>query len=161
MSAETTKTVPTADREIAATRTFDAPRSLVWKVWTDPEHIGKWWGPIGFTTTTKAFEFRQGGQWLFTMHGPDGTDYRNDVTYTSIVEPELIEYEHGPSPVFHVTINFNEEGKDKTRLSWQMLFPTKEERDRTVEKFGAIEGLNQTIGRLEEYLERSKRTTEE
>ena len=152
MSAETTKTASTADREIAATRTFDAPRDLVWKVWTDPEHIGKWWGPIGFTTTTKVFEFKPGGQWLFTMHGPDGTDYRNDVRYTTIVEPELIEYDHGPTPIFHVSITFDEEGKDKTRLAWQMLFPTKEERDRTVEKFGAIEGLKQTIGRLEEYL---------
>ena len=156
MSANSTKPTSVADREIAATRIFDAPRSLVWQVWTNPDHLGKWWGPNGFTTTTKSFEFQTGGQWLFVMHGPDGTDYRNEVIYTTIVEPELIEYDHGPSPVFHVTIKFDDEGKDKTKLSWQLLFPTKEERDRTAEKFGAVEGLKQTIGRLDEYIAKAK-----
>ena len=146
----------TAEREIASTRVFDAPRELVWKVWTDPEHIGKWWGPIGFTTTTKEFDLRPGGMWLFTMHGPDGTDYRNEVTYTAVAQPERIEYDHGPTPIFHVTIIFEEEGETKTKLSMQMLFPTKDERDRTAEKFGAVEGLNQTLGRLEEYLAQQK-----
>jgi len=79
----------TADREIAATRVFDAPRSLVWTVWTDPKHLAEWWGPNGFTTTTKVFDLRPGGEWLFTMHGPDGTDYRNDITFTVIIEPAL------------------------------------------------------------------------
>lgn len=142
----------TADREIATTRIFDASRELVWKVWTDPDHIGKWWGPIGFTTTTNVYELKPGGQWLFIMHGPDGTDYRNDVIFTDVVEPERLEYDHGPSPIFHVTVRFDVETDDKTKLSMQMLFPTAEERDRTVEKFGAIEGLNQTLGRLTEYL---------
>jgi uncharacterized protein YndB with AHSA1/START domain len=142
----------TADREISSTRIFNAPRELVWKAWTDPEHIAQWWGPIGFTTTTKAFDFRPGGQWLHTMHGPDGTDYRSDITYTAIVEPELIEYDHGPSPVFHTAVTLKEEGNDKTKLTMVALFPTAAERDRTVEKFGAIEGMHQTLGRLERYL---------
>jgi len=152
MSGESAKTASVADREIAATRIFNAPRQLVWKVWTNPEHIAQWWGPIGFTTTTKQFDLRPAGKWLFTMHGPDGTDYRNDVTYTAVVEPERLEYDHGPTPIFHVTVTFDQEGEKKTKLSMQMLFPTQEERDRTVEKFGAIEGLKQTLGRLEEYL---------
>lgn len=152
----TNENTNTAEREIASTRVFDAPRELVWKVWTDPVHIGKWWGPIGFTTTTKEFDLRPGGVWLFTMHGPDGTDYRNEVTYTAVAKPERIEYDHGPTPIFHVTIIFEEEGETKTKLSMQMLFPTKEERDRTAEKFGAVEGLNQTLGRLEEYLAQQK-----
>jgi len=142
----------TADREIATTRLLDAPRKLVWKVWTDPEHIKEWWGPVGFTTTTKKFDLRPGGQWLFTMHGPDGTDYRNDVTYTDVVEPERIEYDHGPSPTFHATILFDEESDTRTRLSMQMLFETVEVRDYTVEKFGAVKGLNQTLDRLTEFL---------
>jgi uncharacterized protein YndB with AHSA1/START domain len=142
----------TAEREISSTRIFDAPRSLVWTVWTDSDHIAHWFGPNGFTTTTRVFEFRPGGQWLFTLHGPDGTDYRNEVTYTEIIEPELIRYDHGPSPVFDVTIRFEDEDITKTKLTMQMLFPTKEERDRTVEKFGAIEGQKQTLARLEKYL---------
>jgi uncharacterized protein YndB with AHSA1/START domain len=141
-----------AEREIATTRVFDAPRELVWTVWTDPDHIAHWFGPNGFTTTTKAFEFRPGGRWLFTLHGLDGTDYRNEVTYTEIIEPELIRYDHGPSPIFDVTLRFEDEDIAKTKLTMQMLFTTREERDRTVEKFGAIEGQKQTLARLEEYL---------
>jgi len=149
--------INTTDREIASTRVFDAPRQLVWTVWTDPKHLGEWWGPNGFTTTTRVFELRPGGQWLFTMHGPDGTDYRNDITFTEIVEPELIEYDHGPSPVFHTTVTFEEETDTRTKLSMTALFPTVAERNRTVEKFHAIEGMKQTLGRLEEYLAKVKR----
>ena len=145
-------TSATADREIAATRVFNAPRALVWSAWADPEHIAQWWGPNGFTTTTSEFDLRPGGKWLFTMHGPDGTDYRNEVTFTAVAEPELIEYEHGPSPVFQVSVRFEEDGADRTKLSMRMVFPTKAERDRTVEKFKAIEGQQQTLDRLERYL---------
>ena len=60
------------DREIATTRFFDAPRELVWKVWTEQEHIGQWWGPKGVTTTTYSMEVKPGGVWRFVMHGPDG-----------------------------------------------------------------------------------------
>jgi uncharacterized protein YndB with AHSA1/START domain len=150
MTATTNPVSETASREISTTRILDAPRRLVWRVWTDPKHLGQWWGPNGFTTTTKEFDLRAGGKWLFTMHGPDGTDYRNDISFTQVVEPERLEWDHGPSPIFHVTVNF--ESEKKTKLSMQMLFPTKEERDRTVEKFGAIEGQKQTLGRLEDYL---------
>lgn len=142
----------TADREITAERIFNAPIELIWKVWTDPKHLEKWWGPNGFTTTTKEFDFKVGGVWNHIMHGPDGTDYRNDITYTLIDEPNRIEYDHGPSPDFHVTIKFEDDNSSRTRFSVQMLFSTKEERDRTVEKFGAIEGMNQMLGRFEIYL---------
>lgn len=142
----------TADREIAVTRILVAPRQLVWSVWTDPKHLEQWWGPNGFTTTTKTFDLKPGGQWLFTMHGPDGTDYRNDITFAVVVEPELIEYDHGPSPVFHTTVTFEEESAASTGLSMTALFPTVAERNRTVEKFGAIEGMKQTMGRLADYL---------
>ena len=142
----------TADREIATTRVFDAPRALVWEVWTDPKHIEQWWGPVGFTTTTKEYDLRPGGVWLHTMHGPDGRNYPNDITFTDVVVPEWLEWTHGPSPLFDVTVKFDEEDENQTRLTMRMLFPTKEERDRTVETFGAIEGQSQTLNRLEEYL---------
>src|SRR5205085_1300696 len=80
---------------IATTRTVDAPRELVWQMWTDPAHVGKWWGPNGFTTTTKSFDLRVGGAWLFTMHGPDGTDYPNKIVYREIVPPARLVYDHG------------------------------------------------------------------
>ena len=139
-------------REISATRVFDAPRRLVWKAWSSPENIGQWWGPQGFTTTTKEFEMKPGGRWIFTMHGPDGTNYPNEITYTTIRENEIVEYEHGPSPKFSVTVRFEDEGEGRTKLSFRMVFESVEERDNVAVKFGAIEGLNQTLGRLREFV---------
>src|ERR1700719_2371167 len=66
----------TAGREIVITRVISAPRELVFEAFTEVRHLSRWWGPEGFTTTTRAFEFRVGGEWDFVMHGPDGTDYQ-------------------------------------------------------------------------------------
>ena len=82
-------------RSIIGIREFDAPRELVFSVWTDAKHLAQWWGPNGFTTTTSRFEFRPGGVWRFVMHGPDGRDYQNRVTFDEIVPPERIVYRHG------------------------------------------------------------------
>jgi len=146
------------DRELAISRLLDAPRELVWSVWTDPAHIGEWWGPNGFRTTTEIMELRPGGQWRFVMHGPDGRDYRNRIVYLEVVRPERLVYEHagedGDEPVnFRVTVTFAEEA-GKTRLTMRMVFPSPDERTRVVEEYGAADGLTQTIGRLEEYLRR-------
>jgi uncharacterized protein YndB with AHSA1/START domain len=74
-------------RAIVGTREFAAPRALVFSAWTDPKHLAQWWGPFGFTTTTFSFDFRPGGVWRFVMHGPDGRDYQNRVTFEEIVPP--------------------------------------------------------------------------
>lgn len=145
---------PTSDRELVATRVFDAPRGLVFKLWTDPEHIGRWWGPRGFTTTTDAMDVRPGGAWRYCMHGPDGADYQNRLTYIEVVEPERIAYRHVGSddvePVGHeVTVRFEEVGGG-TKVTMRMAFPTAEERDAIVARFDAAEGLTQTIDRLAE-----------
>jgi uncharacterized protein YndB with AHSA1/START domain len=144
------------DREIAATRVFDAPRELVWKAWTEPEHIAQWWGPNGFTTTTHSMELRPGGVWRYVMHGPDGRDYRNKVTYLEVVKPERLVYNHGGEedvePVnHHVTVTFREQG-DKTRVDMRMVFVSAEARTHVIEAYGAFEGLKQHMGRLEAYL---------
>ena len=81
MDTRVAPTIDTSDREIAATRIFDAPRDLVWRAWTDPQQIVQWWGPNGFKTTTYQMEVKPGGVWRFVMHGPDGTDYQNQVTF--------------------------------------------------------------------------------
>ena len=62
----------TADREIVIARVIDAPREVVFEAFTEARHLSQWWGPDGFTTTTRSFEFREGGVWDFVMHGPDG-----------------------------------------------------------------------------------------
>ena len=90
-------TSATADREIVITRDIDAPRELVFEAFTEVRHLSLWWGPEGFTTTTRAFEFRVGGAWDFVMHGPDGTDYQEWITWTEIDPPERIALIHGES----------------------------------------------------------------
>jgi uncharacterized protein YndB with AHSA1/START domain len=153
---ETTSPEPsTADRELVATRVFDAPRGLVFKAWTDPAQIGQWWGPRGFTTSTYAMDVSPGGVWRFCMHGPDGVDYENKITYREVVEPGLIAYEHvgdaDCEPVhFHVAVTFEDLG-GKTRLTMRMVFPTAEDRDQVVEKYGADRGLIETLDRLGEH----------
>ncbi len=86
------------DREILVSRTIDAPRDLVFEAFTEVRHLSRWWGPDGFTTTTHAFRFTVGGEWTFVMHGPDGTDYPEWITWTEIVAPERITLLHGETP---------------------------------------------------------------
>jgi uncharacterized protein YndB with AHSA1/START domain len=146
----------TDGREIVATRVFDAPRELVFAMWTDPKHVGKWWGPRGFTTTIQEMDVRPGGTWRLVMHGPDGRDYKNRIVYLEVLKPERLVYKHEPEegsePVsILVTVTFAAEGA-KTRMHMQMLFPSAEELHRVEQKYGAIEGLQQTLSRLEEEL---------
>jgi uncharacterized protein YndB with AHSA1/START domain len=144
-------------RSIVGTRVFDAPRELVFSVWTDPKHLAQWWGPNGFSTTTLAFDFRPGGVWRFVMHGPDGRDYQNRVTFDEIVPPARIVYRHGGGddvePVqFSQTVTFEDLGNGKTRLTWHGTFPSAEERARVIKEYGADKGLAQTMARLAEYV---------
>jgi uncharacterized protein YndB with AHSA1/START domain len=135
------------DREIIATRLFDAPRELVFKMWTDPQHIVNWWGPRGFTTTIHEMDVKPGGVWRFVMHGPDGVDYQNKNVYVEVVKPERLVFDHVSGPRFRMSVAFADRG-GKTEVSVQMLFESTAERDQTVNKFGAIEGLQQTLDRL-------------
>jgi len=140
-----------ADREIVATRVIDAPRAMVWKVWTEPDHVKNWWGPDGFTNTSERMEVRPGGVLKVVMHGPDGIDYQNKIVYDEIVKPERIVYTHTGGAQFQSTITFEDLGK-KTRITVSMVFETASERERVVKKFGAVEGLSQTLGRLNAYV---------
>ena len=140
--------------EIATVRFFDAPRELVFRMFTEERHLAKWWGPNGFEITTFKFDMRTGGEWRFIMHGPGGTDYKNHTVYSEVVSPERIVYDHVSTPHHHTTITFSECG-DKTRVAFRMGFDSAELRDNVAQKFGAIEGLQQTLGRLEEHLPNS------
>lgn len=144
-------------RSIVGSRVFDAPRDLVFAAFTDPKNLAQWWGPNGFTTTTHSFEFRAGGVWRFVMHGPDGRDYQNRVTYDEIVPPERIVYHHGGGddvePVqFRTTVTLEDLGNGKTRLTWHGQFPSAEERARVVKDYGADKGLGETMARLAAYV---------
>ena len=145
----------TADREIVVSRVIDAPRELVFEAFTEVRHLSRWWGPDGFTTTTRAFDFRVGGAWDFVMHGPDGTDYQEWISWTEIAAPRRIALRHGESPVdpnaFESVVTFAPDGA-ATRIEMRTVFPTKQLRDEAVEKYHAIEGGAQTLGNLAAYV---------
>ena len=156
----------TADREIVISRVISAPRELVFEAFTEVRHLSRWWGPEGFTTTTRAFEFRVGGTWDFVMHGPDGTDYQEWISWTEIAPPERIALLHGEfrgdPNAFESLLTFAVEARGSareqsqdgaaTRIEMRTLFPTKELRDEAVEKYHAIEGGQQTLGNLAAYV---------
>ena len=145
----------TADREIVLSRDIDAPRELVFEAFTQFRHLSQWWGPDGFTTTTRAFEFRAGGAWDFVMHAPDGTDYQEWITWTEIVPPERIALLHGESRddpnAFESTLAFAPHGT-ATRIVMRTVFPTQQLRDQAVQEYHAIEGGEQTLSNLAAYV---------
>jgi uncharacterized protein YndB with AHSA1/START domain len=155
MAGARQETRATADREIVISRVIDAPRELVFEAFTEVRHLSQWWGPEGFTTTTRSFEFREGGTWDFVMHGPDGTDYQEWITWTEIVAPERIALRHGESRddpnAFQSVLEFAPDGA-ATRIEMRTVFPTKELRDEAVEKYHAIEGGEQTLSNLAAYV---------
>src|SRR5580704_5217678 len=129
------------EREIVATKIFDAPRELVFQMWTEPKHLEQWWGPKGFTTSVYEMDVRPGGVWRLTMRGPDGVDYKNRIVFLEVVKPERLVFKHEPDeesePVGHeTTVTFAEEGA-KTRLTMRMLFPSTAAREHVVKKYGA------------------------
>ena len=152
------------DREIVVSRVIDAPRELVFTAFTEVRHLSRWWGPEGFTTTTRAFEFRVGGEWDFVMHGPDGTEYQEWISWTEIVPPERIALVHGEfrddPNAFESVLTFTPDGA-ATRLEMRTVFPSKEMRDEVVEKYGAIEGGEQTLGKLDAYVTEMVRNGDE
>src|SRR3954452_11089229 len=158
----------TADREIVISRVIDAPRELVFEAFTAVRHLARWWGPEGFTTTTQSFEFRVGGEWDFVMHGPDGTEYQEWISWTDIRPSERIALRHGefrddPNAFESVLPSAPADADDAadggvsshgaaTRIEMRTVFPTRELRDEAVEKYHAIEGGRQTLSHLAAYV---------
>lgn len=147
-------------REITYTRVFDAPPEIVWKAWTDKEHVANWWGPNGFTNTINKMEVKPNGEWRFIMHGPNGKDYPNKIVFIEVIEPRKLVYKHSGEEEtkdvhFHVTINFDEQG-GKTRLTMKSVFDSEKELQRVIKEYGALEGGKQTLTRLGEYLQNMK-----
>lgn len=156
MPASAAEPIWSLDREIVLTRVFDAPRELVFRMWTEREHITRWFGPRGFTCTTHEMDARVGGRWRFDMLAPDGKLYTNRIEYLEITPPERLVFDHGTDvddcPIrFRVTITFEEQANKKTVMTMRQLHPTKERRDAGI-SFGAVELGNQTMDKLAEHL---------
>ncbi|MBW4619006.1 MAG: SRPBCC domain-containing protein [Cyanosarcina radialis HA8281-LM2] len=170
MTASNSPTIQSSDREIVITRIFNAPRNLVFEVWTDPKHIAQWWGPEGFTTRVEEMDFRPGGKSRYVMIDSNGTEYPSKGVFREIVPPERIvtsdEFDEGfeevfkgdlPSGAIELTASFEDLG-DKTRLTLQILHSTAEDR-RKHEEMGVIDGWNSSFDCLDEYL--AKLSTED
>ena len=150
-----------AGREILLSRTFDAPRELVWQAMTDPQHVIHWWGPRGFTTTIETMDVRPGGVWSHIMRGPDGTEYQNHSVFTEVVKPERISFAQGGGTKgksdiqFQATWTFDTVDEGKTKVTIRMVFPSAAARDLVVREYGAIEGGKQCLERLGKQLEKT------
>lgn len=145
-----TPTQKTADREQTTTLLLDAPLERVWDVWTQPGHIGNWWGPDGFTNTIDTMQVATEGEWVFTMHGPDGANYPNHIMFREVIPYQKLVHEH-IAPPFTATITFQPEG-EKTLLTWHKTYETREMFEMVEKQYQTIEGFKQTVARLEKYL---------
>jgi len=144
----------TDGREIIITRVVNAPRDVVYKAFTQPEHVAHWWGPAGFTIEIQEMDVRVGGCWKYIMSGRDMI-FPNFISYLEVVAPERLVYLHGSNegeePEFMATITFEAQGS-KTRITMHSVFGDATTRNFVVKEFGAIEGGNQMLDKLEEYI---------
>ena len=140
--------------EIVIERVFDAPRELVWKAWTDPEHVAQWWGPHGMKTRVDELDLRVGGSWRYVMVAPDGSEYPQEGVFREIVPPETIvtsaEFKVGADDSHKVVLTYRfDDFGDKTKLTMHsgMFLPMSKE-----EQMGVIEGWNSNFDSLDAYL---------
>ena len=142
-----------SDRELLITRVFDAPRSLVYKIWTQPLHMKNWWGPRGYTTLSCEVDLRPGGAWRVASRHSDGSETAEQGVFREIVEPERLVFTHAwedqegrPGHETLVTVTFVEHD-GKTKLTFhQARFTSTKIRD------GHVEGWNESFDMLAEYL---------
>jgi uncharacterized protein YndB with AHSA1/START domain len=140
--------------EVYVTSTFDAPRELVFRAYTDPALVTQWWGPRYLTTTIDKFEPRSGGSWRFVQRDPDGNEYAFHGVYHEVAAPERIiqtfEWEGMPGHVTLETATFEDVG-GKTRVVAQSVFQSFEDRDGMVAS-GMEVGVNEGYEQLVEVL---------
>lgn len=146
-----TVTTP-SDREIVLTRSFNAPRALVWDAVTKPEHVRRWYGCAALTLTVCEIDLRVGGSYRYTMRAADGVDHTMIGLYREVVAPERIvhteRYETTgfTSPDALVTMTLTEQA-GRTRLQSVILHASKESRDGHLNA-GMENGARETFDRL-------------
>ncbi|MNJ91277.1 hypothetical protein D3C87_89270 [compost metagenome] len=167
---EQVKTGDQNKEEIVITRTFNAPRDLVWKTWTEPERVKTWWGPKNYTCSTAKVDLRVGGKYLFDMIAPEGKIYWSTGTYSEIDKPSRISSSdsfaddkgnivdgtyYGMGADFprtlYITVNFEEESQDRTKMTLRHTgFPPGEMLKMTTD------GWNESLDKFENVLKKSK-----
>ncbi|MDI4656982.1 SRPBCC family protein [Xanthobacter autotrophicus] len=143
-----------AERTMVLQRVIQAPRTIVWNTWMNPETLPQWWGPDGFSCRTTRIDLRTGGEWVFDMIAPDGTVFPNHHLYTEVRPEERIGYtllwgENGPK---HADAWASFEDQDgATKVTLGMVFRTEAE-FQDAKGFGAVELGLQTLGKLERFV---------
>lgn len=169
MAARTSASAQPAERELVITRVLDAPRSLVFKTWTEPEHFVRWWGPKGFTTPYCKMDLRPGGVLHYCMRSPEGRDFWAQGVYREIVPPERIVFtdtfadeegnpvapaHYGMSPDWPfgtlITVTFAEHQGSKTKLTLQQSVS-----ETLAQSSGTMQGWNESLDRLAAELARA------
>jgi uncharacterized protein YndB with AHSA1/START domain len=148
------------DKTLVITRTLNAPRALVWKMFSDPYHLAQWWGPEGFNNRVERLDFRTGGSWVHVMIGPDGKEYPTDNIVIEVTEPERIIYRNAPAdpkifganppPGVTKTLTFAE-SDGKTTLTLVCTFDEAAHKDAVVRR-GFVLGTNQSFDKLDAHL---------
>ena len=150
--AKATSQAAKPQHELSVSRVLDAPRSLVFKVWSSPEHLMRWWGPKNFTPPQVDTYFRRCGRWSATIRSPEGADFPAHGVYAEINEPERLvlsfcwdeDGERGNDTLITVTLK---EAGSGTRLTFhQAFFDTRETRD------SHEEGWGECMDRLVDYV---------
>ena len=142
--------------EIVIERMFDAPRDLVWKAWTDPEHVAQWWGPRGMSARVDELDLRPGGTWRYALLGPNGYEMPQSGVFREVVPPELIvttaEFEVGMDAPQRMVLAYRfEDLGDKTKLTMTITHASADER-REHEAMGVVEGWNSNFDSLVDYI---------
>ncbi len=153
----TSSTKPNEDHELVLTCLFNAPRELVFKVWTDPKHVAQWWGPRGFTNPVCELDLRPGGAILIHMRSPDGIVYPMTGVFQEVVPPERLVFtsaalDSDGNPMFEVltTVTFAEEGgKTKQILRARVIKKTAQAAPYLA---GMEQGWTQSLERLAAYV---------
>jgi uncharacterized protein YndB with AHSA1/START domain len=152
-SSASTLALP-SEREIVMERVFAAPRELVFKAYTDPNLIPKWWGPRKYTTTVDKLDVRVGGAWRFVQRDADGNVYAFNGEYREIAPPKRLsysfEFEGMPGHVLLETVTF-EEQDGQTKVTVTSLFASAEDRDGMLQS-GMEQGARESQDRLAELL---------
>ena len=102
-------------------REIPAKPSAVFAAFADPSRLATWWGPQGFSNTIHSFDFRPGGRWTFTMHGPDGRSFPNECLFSAILADEKIVIQHQSQPQFELTLRLQESATG-TLVTWEQAF---------------------------------------
>jgi uncharacterized protein YndB with AHSA1/START domain len=154
-NSPTSFTARSGGRKIVVTRVFDAPREQVFKAYTDPGLIIRWWGPRRYTTTIDKMELRSGGAWRFVQYGFDGKEYAFKGVYRLIKPPQRIvrtfEFESTPGHISVETVTLRER-TGKTTVTSTSVFQTVEDRNGML-RSGAEEGVRESMDRLAKLLE--------